>query len=89
MPEAICCLQTCNVARSEEIVGDTCVPNLTVINTTINQLESKISLITTYCLRLFVVVYKHLYTYCFFIKAMRYILFGLYGHMYCYYNVLP
>ena len=29
-----------------------------VINSTINQLESKVSLITTRCLRLFVVVYK-------------------------------
>ena len=36
-----------------------CVSNLIVINTTINQLESKVSLKTIYCLRLFVVVYKH------------------------------
>ena len=59
LPEAIyCCLQTCNVATSEEIVGERCVPSLIVINSTINQLESKVSLITTRCLRLFVVVYR-------------------------------
>ena len=58
-PEAICCcLQTCNVAASEEIVGERCVPSLIVINSTINKLESKVSLITTRCLRLFVVVYR-------------------------------
>ena len=39
LPEAICCcLQTCNVAASEEIVGERCVPILIVINSTINQL---------------------------------------------------
>ena len=59
LPEAICCcLQTCNVAASEEIVGERCVPSLIVINSTINKLESKVLLITTCCLRLFVVVYK-------------------------------
>ena len=59
LPEAICCcLQTCNVAASEQIVGEKCVPSLIDINSTINQLESKVSLITTRCLRLFVVVYK-------------------------------
>ena len=59
LPEAICyCLQTCNVATSEEIVGERCVPSLIVINSTINQLESKALLITTRCLRLFVVVYR-------------------------------
>ena len=59
LPEAICCcLQTCNVAASEEIVGERCVPSLIVINSTINKFESKVSLITTCCLRLFVVVYK-------------------------------
>ena len=47
-----------NVAASEEIVGERCVPSLIVINSTINQLESKVSLITTRCLRLFVVVYR-------------------------------
>ena len=47
--EAICCcLQTCNVAASEDIVGERCVPSLIVINSTINQLESKVSLITTH-----------------------------------------
>ena len=39
-------------------MADTCVPSLTVIDTTINQLESNVSLIIIYCLRLFVVVYK-------------------------------
>ena len=47
-----------NVAASEEIVGERCVPSLIVINSTINKSESKVSLITTHCLRLFVVVYK-------------------------------
>ena len=57
--EAICCcLQTCNVAASEELVGERCVPSLIVINSTVNKSESKVSLITTHCLRLFVVVYK-------------------------------
>ena len=58
-------------------MGDRCVPSLIVINSIMNQLASKVSLITTRCLRLFVVVYK------------TSILFKLYGHMYCYYNVLP
>ena len=40
---------------SEVIVGDTCIPSLIVINNTINQLETN----NIYCLRLFVVVYKH------------------------------
>ena len=31
---------------------------LSIINSTINQLESKVTLITTCCLRLFVVVYN-------------------------------
>ena len=39
-------------------MADKYIPCITVINTTINQLESKVSPITTYCLRLFV-VYKH------------------------------
>ena len=39
-------------------MGERCVPSLIFINSTINQLESKVSLITTRCLRLFVVVYK-------------------------------
>ena len=38
-------------------MGEKCVPNLFVINSTINQLESKVSLMTTCCVRLFVVVY--------------------------------
>ena len=42
LPEAICCcLQACNVAASEEIVGERWVPSLIFINSTINQLESK------------------------------------------------
>ena len=60
LPEAICCcLQTCNVAASEKIVGERCIPSLILINSTINKLGSKVSLIITRCLRLFVVVYKH------------------------------
>ena len=34
--------------------------SLIVINITINQLESNVSLITIYCLRLFLVVYKYI-----------------------------
>ena len=44
---------------SEVMVSDTCVPNLIVIGTAINQLETKVSLKMICCLRLFVVVYKH------------------------------
>ena len=39
-------------------MGEICVPSLIVINSTINKLESNVSLITTRCLRLFVVVYR-------------------------------
>ena len=40
-------------------MGERCVPCLIVINSTINQLESRVLLlITAHCLRLFVVVYK-------------------------------
>ena len=39
-------------------MGDTRVPSI-VIGTAINQLETKVSLKTISCLRLFVVVYKH------------------------------
>ena len=39
-------------------MGERCVPSLIVINSIINKLESKVSLITTRCLRLFVVVYR-------------------------------
>ena len=39
-------------------MGERCVPNLIVINSIINKLESKVSLITTCYLRLFVVVYR-------------------------------
>ena len=46
---------TCNVAASEEIVGERCVPSLIVINNTINQLESKVSR-TTHCLRLLILL---------------------------------
>ena len=53
-PAICCCLQTCNVAAFEEIVVERCVPSLIVINSIINQLESKVSLITTRCLRLVV-----------------------------------
>ena len=59
VPEAVCCcLQTCNVAASEEIVGERSVPSLIVINSTVNKSESKVSLITTHCLRPFVDVYN-------------------------------
>ena len=51
-------LQALKVVASE---GDTCIPSLFVINTTINQLESKVSLKTICCLRLFVVDYKLIY----------------------------
>ena len=44
---------------SKVMVGDTHVPSLIVINTTINQVETNVSLITIYCQKLFVVVYKH------------------------------
>ena len=40
-------------------MSDTCVPSLIFIRTAINQLETKVSLKTISCLRLFVVVYKH------------------------------
>ena len=39
-------------------MGERCVTSLIVINSTIKQLESKVSQITTHCLRLFVVVYR-------------------------------
>ena len=38
---------------------NTCVLSLIVIGTDINQLETKVSLKIICCLRLFVVVYKH------------------------------
>ena len=40
-------------------MSNTCVPSLIVIGTAINQLETKVSQNTICCLRLFVVVYKH------------------------------
>ena len=40
-------------------MGDKRLPSLIVIGTAINQLETKVSLKTISCLRLFVVVYKH------------------------------
>ena len=40
-------------------MSDTCVPSLIVISTAINQLETELLLKTICCLRLFVVVYKH------------------------------
>ena len=39
-------------------MGERCVASLIVINSIINKLESKESLIATRCLRLFVVVYR-------------------------------
>ena len=44
-------------------MSDTCVASLIVIGTAINQLETKVSLKTICCLRLFVVVYKHVMFY--------------------------
>ena len=40
-------------------MSDTHVPSLIVVGTGINQLETKVSLKTICCLRLFIVVYKH------------------------------
>ena len=40
-------------------MSDTCILRFIVIGTAINQLETKISLKTICCLRLFVVDYKH------------------------------
>ena len=40
-------------------MSDTCVLSLIVVGTAINQLETKVSLKTICCLRLFIVVYKH------------------------------
>ena len=40
-------------------MSDTCLPSLIVIGTAINHLETKVSLKTICCLRLFIVVYKH------------------------------
>ena len=40
-------------------MADTCLPIVTVINTTINRLETNVSLITICCLRLLIVVYKY------------------------------
>ena len=39
-------------------MGERCILILIVINSIINKLESEVSLITTSCLRLFVVVYR-------------------------------
>ena len=47
-----------NVAALGKIVGERCVSSLIVINSTINKSVSKVSLITTRCVRLFVVVYR-------------------------------
>ena len=40
-------------------MSDTCILSLIVTCTAINQLETKVSLKTICCLRLFVVDYKH------------------------------
>ena len=40
-------------------MSDTCVPSLIVIGSAINQVETKVSIKTICCLRLFVVVYNH------------------------------
>ena len=39
-------------------MADTCVPSLIVFGNTVKQVETNVSPITIYCLRLFV-VYKH------------------------------
>ena len=57
-----CCLQTCNVVASEVMLGDTCIPSLIVIGIFCNQFHSNVLPIALYCLRLFVVVYKHLHS---------------------------
>ena len=44
---------------SDVMVSDTYVPSLIIIRTAIKQLETKVSLKTICCLRLFVVVYNH------------------------------
>ena len=44
-------------------MSDTCVPSRIVIGTAISQLETKVSLKIICCLRLFVVVYKHVMFY--------------------------
>ena len=41
------------------MASDTHVPSLIVVGTAVNQLETKVSLKTICCLRLFIVVYKH------------------------------
>ena len=48
------------------MVGGTSAPSIIVIGTAINQLETKVSLKTICCLRLFVVVYKHVTYRCFY-----------------------
>ena len=48
----------CDVEVSEEMVSETCVPSLFLIDNTIKQLENNVSLIKMYCLRLFA-VYQH------------------------------
>ena len=40
-------------------MSDKCVPSLILIGTAINQLDTKVSLKTICCLRLVVVIYKH------------------------------
>ena len=47
LPEAIiyCCLQSCDVVASE---ADTCVTSLTVIDITIDQLRTNVSIIIIY-----------------------------------------
>ena len=79
-------------------MSDTCVPSVIVIDIAINQLETKASLKTmlpeaigcclqtsTYCC-----FYQgsEIYMYIHF-HSQNFYAFELYGHMYCYYNVLP
>ena len=60
-------------------MGDTCVPSLIVISIAIYQLETKVSLKTICCLRLFIVVYKPLHTVVF-INAVIYICIETFVH---------
>ena len=100
MPEAICCcLQTCNVLESKVMVANTCILSLVVIGTTVKTVlvlyitnNTLVPEAICCCLQTS--------TYCFFVNVVRYIcretfvsktciVFELYEHMYCYYNVLP
>ena len=80
-------------------MGNTCTLRLVVIGTNVNQFLVLYITNSTLVPEAICCFYKPLRT-AVFIKAVRYIcivtfvhktsiLFELYGHMYCYYNVLP